>query len=93
MALEKVLIKKSQGVGDLILNRPEARNALNKELIRDILDGLDDLSADKEVRVIMLSGAGDKAFCAGADLKELLAHKNVNDYRNHFAGVAPILFT
>ncbi|MBI4595694.1 MAG: enoyl-CoA hydratase/isomerase family protein [Candidatus Tectomicrobia bacterium] len=89
--LEKVLIKKSEGVGELILNRPEARNALNKELIRDILEGLDELRIDKEVQVILVSGAGDKAFCAGADLKELLAHKNVNDYRKHFEGVARII--
>lgn len=91
MEFQNVLIKKSQGIGELILNRPEARNALNRDLIRDIHGGLDYLSSDSQIHVIVLSGAGDRAFCAGADLKELLENDGVSDYRNYFAGVAQII--
>src|ERR1019366_6882540 len=53
----------------ITINRPEKRNALNGEVIGGIARGYRDAHDDKEVRVIVLTGAGDKAFCAGADLK------------------------
>lgn len=53
----------------IILNRPEKRNAINADLIAGIRDGLDKACADPGVRVIVLTGAGEKAFCAGGDLQ------------------------
>ena len=54
----------------LTLNRPEARNALSKAL-RDVLtEAVRSAACDPDIRTIVLTGAGDKAFCAGADLKE-----------------------
>src|SRR5437763_2177177 len=50
-------------------NRPDKRNALNDEVIAGIAKGYRDAHDDKDVRVIVLTGAGDKAFCAGADLQ------------------------
>lgn len=58
-------------VAVLTLNRPEAMNALSKALRQALFDGLKTLEADPEVRVIILTGAGDRAFTAGLDLKEL----------------------
>jgi enoyl-CoA hydratase/carnithine racemase len=55
-------------VARVTLNRPEARNALNDQMTEELLDALGRAKADDEVRVIVLTGAGDKAFCAGADL-------------------------
>jgi enoyl-CoA hydratase/carnithine racemase len=59
-------------VGDRIaritLNRPEARNALNDVMIDELLDAFERAKADDDVRVIVLTGTGDRAFCAGADL-------------------------
>lgn len=53
----------------VILNRPDKRNAINKEVVAGIREGWRRAHADPEVRVIVLTGAGDKAFCAGGDLQ------------------------
>src|SRR3954447_24229090 len=53
----------------ITINRPEKRNALNGEVIAGIARGYRDAHDDKDVRVIVLTGAGEKAFCAGADLQ------------------------
>jgi enoyl-CoA hydratase/carnithine racemase len=57
-------------VAELTLNRPEALNAINTELARDLIAALDAVREDPSVRAVVLSAAGDKAFCVGADLKE-----------------------
>ena len=53
----------------LTINRPERRNALNEEVCRALAAGVDAAEADPAVRVVVITGAGDKAFCAGGDLK------------------------
>src|SRR5258708_531104 len=53
----------------ITINRPEKRNALNGDVIAGLAKGYRDAHDDKDVRVIVLTGAGDKAFCAGADLQ------------------------
>jgi methylglutaconyl-CoA hydratase len=53
----------------ITINRPEKRNAINASVINGIAEGYRAAEADPEVRVIVLTGAGDKAFCAGADLQ------------------------
>ncbi|MEV5409887.1 crotonase/enoyl-CoA hydratase family protein [Thermopolyspora sp. NPDC052614] len=53
----------------ITLNRPEVRNAVNAELTRAVGEALDEADADPSVRAVVLTGAGDRAFCAGADLK------------------------
>jgi enoyl-CoA hydratase/carnithine racemase len=58
------------GVAWLTLNRPQVMNSLNFELIHALRDQVESLRFDPAVRVIVISGAGEKAFCAGADLKE-----------------------
>lgn len=55
----------------LTINRPEARNALNKAVRDGLLAGVERFNADPDARVLVLTGAGDKAFCAGGDLKEM----------------------
>jgi enoyl-CoA hydratase/carnithine racemase len=55
------------------MDRPEARNAMNAELTMQLSDTYDALEADDDVWVVVLTGAGDRAFCAGADLKEMSA--------------------
>lgn len=66
--MSDLLIDITEGIATLTLNRPERRNALSAELISSLLTALDDLAVDTAVRVIVLTGAGEKAFCAGADL-------------------------
>jgi enoyl-CoA hydratase len=64
---------KQDGIVVLTLNRPEAMNALSRALQRELHDAIDAADNDPEVRVIILTGAGERAFSAGVDLKELAA--------------------
>jgi len=54
----------------LTLNRPEVMNSFNFAMLRGLQEKIDALRFDPEIRVVIITGAGDKAFCAGADLKE-----------------------
>jgi enoyl-CoA hydratase len=56
------------GVATITLNRPEQRNALSPQMLRDLTSALRSAKEDPEVRALVLTGAGEKAFCAGADL-------------------------
>ena len=67
---EPVLVKQRRGaVSILRLNRPEARNALNPELLTQIGLGMIEAENDPDLRAVVLTGTGDKAFCAGMDLR------------------------
>jgi enoyl-CoA hydratase/carnithine racemase len=61
------------GVAWLTIDRPEARNALNRAVREGLLAGMQRFGADDDARVLVLTGAGEKAFCAGGDLKEMAA--------------------
>jgi len=65
-----VKLEKDKGIATVTLNRPEALNALCRELRKAMASTFRELQADKETRVVILTGAG-RAFCAGMDLKEL----------------------
>ena len=65
-----ILLAVEGGVALLTLNRPQVLNALGVNLCDEMLAALAALRADRGVRVLILTGAGDRAFCAGADLKE-----------------------
>jgi enoyl-CoA hydratase len=60
-----------EGVAHIELNRPEARNAINLEMIRELTAALEGYAGDSAVRALVLSGAGGKAFASGADIAEL----------------------
>ncbi len=70
MQFETILLEKRNGVGLITLNRPKALNALNSELISEINLALDDLEKDQEIGCMVLAGS-EKAFDAGADIKEM----------------------
>jgi len=72
---ELVLVEKAGGYGVVTLNRPKAMNALSAELRNQLAAAIDDMQADEDIRVMILTGAGDKAFTAGLDLKELGAQQ------------------
>lgn len=61
----------------ITLNRPEARNAINGAVSSAVGQALEDAEADPDIRAIVLTGAGDKAFCAGADLKAMSRGENI----------------
>ncbi len=68
-----VLTEVSSGLARVTINRPEALNALNRELLTDLAAELGRVTRDPAVRTLVLTGAGEKAFVAGADIKEMLA--------------------
>ncbi len=65
-----LLAEEQDGISILTLNRPEAMNSLSVGLLSALKEEIDELRFRKEIRVIIIAGAGEKAFCAGADLKE-----------------------
>ena len=78
MEFKFIVYEKSEGIATITLNRPEALNAFSKELVHEVLEALKDAKNDENVRVIVLTGAGEKAFSAGADIK---AMKGMNALR------------
>lgn len=66
-----VLLERSGPRATLRINREEQRNALSNEVLRGLREGLAIVRADRSVRVVVLAGAGNKAFCAGGDLRQM----------------------
>ncbi|ACO34505.1 MULTISPECIES: enoyl-CoA hydratase-related protein [Acidobacterium] len=71
MPYETLLLEVQDSIATLTLNRPKVLNALNDQLFRELDAALDALAADDAVRVVILTGSGEKAFAAGADIQEL----------------------
>lgn len=68
---ESVLLREdTNGVALITLNRPQVMNAFNFEMLRALKEQIETLRFETDVRVIIITGAGEKAFCSGADLKE-----------------------
>jgi len=70
MVYQNILLETNDGISFLTINRPDKRNALNQPTRDEILDALDSLESSSESRVLIVTGAGDKAFIAGADIGE-----------------------
>lgn len=70
MNFENILVEKENTIGLITINRPTKLNALNKNTIQELHDAFDSLNQDKDVRVIVITGSGEKAFVAGADISE-----------------------
>jgi enoyl-CoA hydratase len=66
---------RSDGIAVITLNRPEARNALGKEIRAGLFAAWDRFERDPALRVAVLTGSGEKAFCAGGDLKEMVERR------------------
>lgn len=67
---QTVLVERAGAIATVTLNRPAARNALSRQLAAELLGALGALAREGQVRALILTGAGDRAFCAGADLVE-----------------------
>ncbi|WP_323039952.1 enoyl-CoA hydratase/isomerase family protein [Gemmobacter sp.] len=68
-----IVFTKKNNVATIMLNRPEAMNSLDPETMKELTDAFHDCQMDNSVRVVILTAAGERAFCAGADLKKTLA--------------------
>ena len=64
----QIIVEKADGVATITLNRPEKMNAYTRTMGQEIMAAMDDIDADDSVRAVIFTGAGDRAFCAGADL-------------------------
>lgn len=71
MAYENIIYQTEEGIATITFNRPKALNALNAALLDEFSRALDEVAADEKIRVLVLTGAGDKSFVAGADINEL----------------------
>lgn len=78
MGYENLLYEKKDGIAFITFNRPKVLNALNRKTIEELRDALVDARDDSAVRVLILTGAGEKSFVAGADIGELSVQTPVN---------------
>jgi enoyl-CoA hydratase len=71
MAYENILVEKKESIAYITFNRPKVLNALNRKTVEELRDALIDAREDSSIRVLILTGAGEKSFVAGADISEL----------------------
>ncbi len=72
MSFENILVQQEGHLGLLTINRPTQLNALNRDTIKELHQALLKFNADEEIRAVILTGSGEKAFVAGADIKEFI---------------------
>jgi enoyl-CoA hydratase len=83
MEYQNILTKVEDGVGVITLNRPKALNALNSELLAELIGVLEDWDRGTDVRCIVLTGS-DRAFAAGADIREMAPQSYMGMYKANF---------
>lgn len=71
MEFDKIILEENDGIGYLTINQAKSLNALNSLILNEINEALDQIAASESIRVLVVSGAGEKAFVAGADIKEM----------------------
>src|SRR6202051_5097872 len=95
MAYENILFDKKDGIAYITFNRPKVLNALNRKIVAELQDALLKARDDASVRVLILTGAGEKSFVAGADIGELAQRTAVDgkDFSLFGQGVFHLLET
>jgi len=94
--VENLLFEKKNHIGLVTINRPEALNCFNYATLKELGELVEQIRVDKDVRIVIFTGAGDKAFSAGADLKERKTltesevRRNVHKIRTVFQAVADL---
>jgi len=92
---DKILSSKRNGIGSLVFNHPEKRNAISLDMSLAAADVMEDFARDPEVRVIVLSGAGDKSFVSGGDISrfegERATLEQIADYNKKSARFRTLL--
>jgi enoyl-CoA hydratase len=86
MAFDNLLVDRDGHVAVVTINRPKVLNALDTQTLDELRRAVLDLGRDDEVRVVILTGAGDKAFVAGADINELAVQTPVSGREHALAG-------
>ena len=70
MSYQNIIVEEENATATITINRPRKLNALNKATIQELHDAFEDLDTDKNIKVIIITGSGEKAFVAGADISE-----------------------
>ncbi len=86
MKFNNLILEINGSIATLVFNRPKALNALNNALLDEFNTAVNEVEANKEIRVIILTGAGDKAFIAGADISELAEMNTLQAKQFSFKG-------
>jgi enoyl-CoA hydratase/carnithine racemase len=93
---DTITVRSHGHVAEIVLDRPEAHNALSTAMARELADACRGVAADRSVRAVVLSASGEKAFCVGADLKERNAFSDADlmrqrpVFRAAFGGVVDL---
>ena len=77
MSYKNLLYEKEDGIGIVTINRPEVLNALSSEVFAELYDLFNKIEDDPDVRVVILTGGGDKAFVAGADIDDMQPRSSI----------------
>jgi enoyl-CoA hydratase len=72
MEYNNIVVQVKEGIATITFNRPEILNALNEEGLKEFSNALDEIHKNEDIRVLILTGAGEKSFIAGADIKQFL---------------------
>jgi enoyl-CoA hydratase len=92
VTFQNLLVDRKDSFAVITINRPQVLNALSRQTLREIDTAIDDLEADPSIRAIIITGRGDKAFAAGADIKELEALQTAQDGFRHSQESHQLLF-
>jgi enoyl-CoA hydratase/carnithine racemase len=87
---EAVILERHDSVAVVRLNRPDKHNAISRQMSADLIACLDSLEEDEAIRVIVLTGAGEKAFCAGADMAQAALEDAPGDWSRDWAAQAAV---
>lgn len=82
MPYENILVDHEDDIAIVTVNRPKVLNALNDATVREITDAFEELGADSSVKAVIITGAGERGFVAGADINELATMKTSEDAIN-----------
>ena len=91
MASPSVLVNETAGIVSITINRPEARNSLNSLTIRLLAEAFQSVTSNPLARCVILSGTGSEAFCAGADIAELVQNPAPSARRAFFDSIASLI--
>lgn len=69
--MKNIIFNESNGIAEVIINRPKALNALNNQTITELGEVINEISKRKDIKTVIITGAGEKAFVAGADIVEM----------------------
>ena len=93
MSTDKILANKTNGIGWMIFNNPERHNAVSLEMWEAAADIIEDFQRDDAVRVIVVRGAGDKAFVSGADISKFGDERAQEDAVKHYDATTESVYT